>query len=128
MFPVNMFPVKVVGSMKLLPCTDTDSGVVLPGVDDASNAEAGFTVMMLGGVKPMAKSLLRLLLFVITTVVALGIAVKPTGKAVSVYVPGGRSLKLKVPARSVAVVASTGPESANATFGTPMFVPLIPTL
>src|SRR5437764_12184158 len=128
MFPVNIFPVNVVGGMKLLPCTETVNGVVLPGVEEANSADAGFTVTMLGGVKPMAKSLPRLLPFVINTVMAPGEAVKPTGNADSMYCPGGRSRKLNVPARSVAVVASTGPVSAKATFGTPMLVPLIPTL
>src|SRR2546427_10348145 len=75
MFPVKMFPVKVVGGVKLVPWTVITVGADVefePGLAEFNSAEAGLTVDMLGVVNPMVKSLLRLLLPVITIVLPPG--------------------------------------------------------
>ena len=76
MFPVKMFPVKVVGGVKLVPWTVISVGADVefaPGLAaEFTSAEAGLTVDTLGVVNPMVKSLLRLLLPVITMVLPPG--------------------------------------------------------
>src|SRR5262249_6815365 len=107
--------------VKLFPCTVTST--VLP---EFARADAGLMEETLGVVNPTVKSLFRLLRSVMTIVLPPGETVYPTGNGVRLYLPGGRSRNMNVPASSLAVVAWTGPDKPNATLGTPMFCPLIP--
>ena len=88
MFPMKIFPVNVVGSIKLLPCTVIWRFDAVVGPAETCSADAGFIVRIPGGVTPIAKSLPRLLPFGSTNVLEGGEAVKPIGSGVSVYVPG----------------------------------------
>ena len=73
-FPVKIFPVNVVGGVKLLPCTVIGTAAEFaPDVDpEFTNADAGLIVEMLGVVKPTLKSLLRLFSLMITIVLPPG--------------------------------------------------------
>src|SRR5215510_12446686 len=67
MFPVKILPVKLVGGVKLAPCTVTSTVFA-----EFARAEAGLMDVTLGVVNPTVKSLLRLFLSVITIVLPPG--------------------------------------------------------